>query len=58
MNGSGACGWELKLASLGRGGVSLVARATGLSRPTVYKALEEIDAAPLADGRVRQPGGG
>ncbi len=43
---------------LGRGGVSLVARATGLSRPTVYKALEEIDAAPLADGRVRQPGGG
>lgn len=43
---------------LGRGGVSLVARATGISRPTVYKALEEIDAPPLAAGRVRQPGGG
>ncbi len=43
---------------LGRGGVSLVARATGLSRPTIYKALEEIDSPPLADGRVRQPGGG
>jgi len=43
---------------LGRGGVSLVARATGISRPTVYKALEEIDAPPLADGRVRQRGGG
>jgi hypothetical protein len=44
--------------ALGRGGVSLVARATGLSRPTIYKALEEIDAPPLADGRVRRAGGG
>ncbi len=44
--------------ALGRGGVSLVARATGISRPTVYKALTEIDAPPLADGRVRQRGGG
>ncbi len=35
-----------------------MARATGVSRPTVYKALEELDAPPLADGRVRQPGGG
>lgn len=43
---------------LGRGGVSLVARATGISRPTVYKALEELDAPPLAEGRVRRPGGG
>jgi hypothetical protein len=44
--------------ALGHGGVSLVARATGLSRPTIYKALEEIDAPPLADGRVRRAGGG
>jgi hypothetical protein len=36
----------------------LVARATGVSRPTIYKALEEIDAPPLTDGRVRQPGAG
>jgi hypothetical protein len=43
---------------LGRGGISLVARATGISRPTIYKALEEIDAPPLADGRVRQAGAG
>ena len=43
---------------LGHGGVTLVARATGVSRPTVYKALEELDAPPLGDGRVRQPGGG
>ncbi len=43
---------------LGRGGVSLVARATGISRPTVYQALTEIDAPPLTAGRVRRPGGG
>ena len=43
---------------LGRGGVSLVARATGVSRPTVYKALAELDQPPQVDGRVRRPGGG
>jgi len=43
---------------LGRGGVSLVARATGMSRPTIYRGLTELDETPLADGRVRQPGGG
>jgi hypothetical protein len=43
---------------IGRGGVALVARATGVSRPTIYKALEDLDAAPLADGRIRQPGAG
>ncbi|MGH7761688.1 MAG: ISAzo13-like element transposase-related protein, partial [Candidatus Dormibacteraceae bacterium] len=43
--------------SLGRGGVSLVARATGVSRPTIYKALGELEEPPL-EGRVRQPGGG
>ncbi len=44
--------------ALGRGGVSLAARATGLSRPTVHKALAELAGPPLADGRVRQRGGG
>jgi len=43
---------------LGRGGIALVSRATGVSRPTIYKALAEIDAPPVADGRVRQPGAG
>ena len=43
---------------LGRGGVSLVARATGISRPTIYKALEEIQGAGPTDGRVRRPGAG
>jgi len=47
---------------LGWGGVSLVSRATGLSRPTITAGLRELDQpapqrAALAS-RVRQPGGG
>jgi hypothetical protein len=42
----------------GRGGVSLVARATGVSRPRIYRALEELEQAPRLDGRVRRPGAG
>lgn len=48
--------------SLGHGGVSTVARATGLSRNTVMAGLRELDdpthGARLASGRVRRPGGG
>ena len=58
--------------SVGRGGVSLVARATGLSRTTVYAGLADLDAAEQAAAageevvmpaapqarRVRAPGGG
>jgi hypothetical protein len=44
--------------ALGRGGVSMVARAAGLSRPTVYKALAELDAPPAERERVRAAGGG
>jgi Rhodopirellula transposase DDE domain len=47
---------------LGWGGVSLVAHATGLSRPTIMVGLRELDQpipqrAALAE-RVRRPGGG
>jgi Rhodopirellula transposase DDE domain len=47
---------------LGWGGVSLVAHATGLSRPTIMAGLRELDQpipqrAAQAD-RVRRPGGG
>jgi hypothetical protein len=47
---------------LGWGGVSLVARATGLSRPTITAGMRELDQ-PIAEraaqaGRVRRPGGG
>lgn len=51
--------------ALGRGGVSLVAAAVGLSRTTIYAGLRELAAPappskPLAGGarRVRAPGGG
>ena len=48
--------------SLGRGGVSMVSRATGLSRNTVMAGLRELDdpahGSRLASGRVRRPGGG
>jgi hypothetical protein len=45
--------------ALGRGGVSLVARAAGVSRQTIHTALKELDT-PLATaaGRVRRLGGG
>src|SRR5260370_6667055 len=43
---------------MGHGGVTLVARATGVSRPTVYKAMAELGTPPVLDGRVRRPGGG
>ena len=43
---------------LGRGGVSTVSRACGLSRVTITKGLHELDEAPLPPGRVRRPGGG
>jgi hypothetical protein len=43
---------------LGRGGVSRVSRACGLSRVTVTKGIRELDEAPLPAGRMRQPGAG
>jgi hypothetical protein len=42
----------------GRGGVSLVSRACGLSRVTITKGLHELGDPPLSAGRVRRPGGG
>ena len=44
--------------SLGRGGIAQVARATGVSRPTVHKAMRELDQPGEPFGRVRRPGGG
>jgi hypothetical protein len=43
--------------ALGRGGVVRVARASGLSRPTIYQGLRDLDAPPVL-ARVRRPGGG
>ena len=45
--------------SLGRGGISLVARAAKVSRPSIHKGLRELEGAPQPlDGRARRPGGG
>jgi hypothetical protein len=50
---------------LGRGGPSLVAKASGISRTTIYAGLSDLDqsAVPLVvplqtPGRIRRPGGG
>jgi Rhodopirellula transposase DDE domain len=51
--------------ALGRGGISLVAAATGLSRPTIHRGLAELNSGPDAgEGgdpertRIRRTGGG
>jgi hypothetical protein len=43
---------------LGYGGISRVSRACGLSRVTLTKGVEELQAAPLGPGRIRHEGGG
>ena len=47
-------------AALGRGGQAAVARATGLSLPTVRAGLREVEqgAVALAGGRIRRAGAG
>ena len=43
----------------GDGGISLMARVTRLSRPTVRKGLRELRrGVSLPPGRIRRPGGG
>src|SRR4030042_1389961 len=45
--------------ALGYGGVSLVARATGISRRAIHCGLNELKAEDVASAdRVRKPGGG
>ena len=43
---------------LGRGGIALVARVTGLSRPTLYRAIQSIHQPPLPVERIRHAGAG
>lgn len=43
----------------GRGGVSLVCQATGISNATIHKGIQEIqDSSARTSSRIRQPGGG
>jgi hypothetical protein len=45
--------------SYGFGGVSVVARVTGMARSTIARGVEEIEQKPAIEtGRVRKPGGG
>jgi hypothetical protein len=44
--------------ALGRGGGARMARISGLSRPTVYAGVRELDEPPDPGGRVRRLGGG
>jgi len=45
--------------AIGYGGISLVARATGVSRDTISRGLEELQSPPGAQpGGIRRPGGG
>ena len=45
--------------ALGYGGISLVARATGISRRAIHRGLTELNAAEaVSPDRIRKPGGG
>ena len=44
--------------ALGRGGGARMARISGLSRPTVYAGVRELDDPPDPRGRIRRLGGG
>jgi transposase len=44
--------------ALGRGGVTAVARASGMSRSTVTSAVKELNKGLFVTDRVRRPGGG
>ncbi len=43
---------------LGRGGITIVSRVTGFSRPTIYRAIESLSQRPLPVERVRHSGAG
>jgi len=44
--------------TLGRGGITRVARASGVSRPTIRKAMQELTGPSTDPSRVRKVGGG
>jgi transposase len=44
--------------AIGKGGISVVARATGISRPVIRQGIADLRDSALAPGRVRREGGG
>ena len=47
-----------EVRSAGRGGLTVVSRITGLARSTINRGEGDLDAEPLAKGKVRRAGGG
>ena len=47
-----------EVRTAGWGGLSVVARITGLARSTIDRGEDDLDAEPLAKGRIRRSGGG
>jgi hypothetical protein len=47
-----------EVRSAGWGGLAIVARITGLARSTINRGEDDLDAEPLAKGRIRRAGGG
>ena len=44
--------------SIGRGGISRVARIVGLSRPTITRGVKELESSEMPAHRIRRAGGG
>ena len=47
-----------EVRAAGRGGLALVSKITGLARSTINRGEDDLDGAPLPEGRVRREGGG
>src|SRR5262245_33553550 len=45
-----------EVRAAGWGSLAVVSRITGLARPTINRGEDDLDAAPLAKGRVRSSG--
>ena len=44
--------------ALGRGGVTAVAKASGLARSTINRGIKDLQSGNDTGGRIRRPGGG
>jgi hypothetical protein len=47
-----------EVRSVGRGGLAIVSKITGLARSTINRGRNDLDGEPLPKGRVRRAGGG
>ena len=47
-----------EVQAAGYGGLKVVSEITGMARSTINRGADDLDAVPLAKGRVRRPGGG